>query len=56
MLNFDSAVRSQSSTSSGSFAPEKPMDELPESQSRMCSCPAAYGVAADPSHGVPHSA
>jgi hypothetical protein len=55
-LNFDLVVRSQSSASSGSFALEKTIVELPESLSRTCSCPGVSGAADVLPHGLLHSA
>jgi hypothetical protein len=40
----------------GILPQKRSMDELLESQSRTCSCPAAGGATGDPPHGVPHPA
>jgi hypothetical protein len=41
---------------SGSLPQKRPVNELPESQSWMCSCAAAGGATGDPLDGVAHSA
>jgi hypothetical protein len=40
----------------GLLPQKRSADELPESQSRTCSCPVAGGGVGDPLDGVPHSA
>jgi hypothetical protein len=39
----------------GLLLQQRPPDDLPESPSRTCSCPATGSVVGDPLHGVPHS-